>query len=96
MNRREHLITIAAEECAELAQELSKANRFGMKDGYPGKVETNAERIRSEFNDLVATLHLLEDETGEILTMLLESDMRSKQRRVEEFLVYSKTVGTLQ
>jgi len=45
MNRMEHLLAVLAEECAEVAQRCSKAQRFGMHqkqalDGYPPPVVT--------------------------------------------------------
>lgn len=35
MNRQEHLLVIAMEECSELAMELSKVARFGFDDFNP-------------------------------------------------------------
>jgi hypothetical protein len=37
MTRDEHLMTIAMEECAEVAQRVSKAVRFGMEEIQPGQ-----------------------------------------------------------
>jgi NTP pyrophosphatase (non-canonical NTP hydrolase) len=95
MDRLEHLLTIAAEECAEIAQRISKAQRFGLDEIQPGQGYDNAERINEEFNDLIAVLRLIERETGRDLTEIFGSSVRKKQRKVEEFLELSKAEGRL-
>lgn len=95
MNRLEHLLTIAAEECAEIAQRISKAQRFGLDEIQPGQGYDNAERINNEFNDLIALLRMIEKETGRDLTEIFGSSVRAKQRKVEEFLLLSAEQGTL-
>lgn len=56
MTRDEHLLTIAVEECAEVAQLLSKALRSGVDEVQPGQALTNRQRIRAEFYGLRLTL----------------------------------------
>ena len=53
MNRQEHLLVIAAKECAEIQHAISKALRFGLEG-------TNAQQIHKEFNDLLAVLRMLD------------------------------------
>lgn len=74
MNTTEHLLAIAAEECAEialeassLAQRLTKALRFGLNETQPGQERSNLRRIvdgyetlLQEGNDLHAVLGMLQ------------------------------------
>lgn len=91
MTRTEHLLWMLAEECAEVAQRASKAARFGLSEVQPGQLQTNAERITYELNDLVA-----------VADMLLSPDwmddnaINAKQAKVEKFLEYSAQCGTLE
>lgn len=94
MNKIEHLLTIVAEECVEVAQRATKALRFGLKETQEGHTETNAERLRQEFADLQATLRYLSVETGLDFTpsgqMLMD-----KVDRIDEYLKLSEGRGTL-
>lgn len=93
MTRTEHLLTILAEECAEIAQRASKALRFGLDEIEPGQTFTNSARIMFEFDDLVGVVQMLMDEADLPTT----SEYRSlvKIRKVEEYLTYSEKCGTL-
>lgn len=96
MNRQEHLLVILSEECAELSKEVSKALRFGLNDSEPGKQETNAQRIVSEFNDLVAVFRMLtENNIFNPDELLNDKSINAKKAKVEKYLKYSKSVGTL-
>lgn len=102
MTREEHLLTILAEECSEVAQRASKAIRFGLLEIEPGQPKTNAERIMDELNDLIAVYQML---AGPMVSPTMEAfrmdpdDMwaaiRAKQAKVEKFLRYSSELGTL-
>lgn len=68
MERIEHLLTIAGEECNEIAQRCSKALRFGLtqvqerRDDRPEQNPeklNNKQRIEDEFQDLIAALDML-------------------------------------
>lgn len=107
MNRTEHLLTIAGEECAETAQRISKALRFGLDqvqedaDDQPQENPerlTNRERIRREFLDLVAAMEMLGFDD------FIESDsqdpdviarMKAKKAKVERYLERSRRTGAL-
>lgn len=98
MNRLEHLLTISAEECNEVAQRATKALRFGLREVQPGQPLDNAERIRQEFNDLWASLDMVEKEKGMptgTLTGINMSEVFAKQDKIEEFLLLSAKEGTL-
>jgi len=54
LNHEVELMTITAEECAEVIQELCKIIRFGAS-------EENLQRLEKEFGDLLCMYQLLED-----------------------------------
>ena len=92
MNREQHLLTILMEECCEVAQEVSKAKRFGINE-QRDLPTSNHERIQKEFNDLLAIVDMLNDEG-----MDFHRDpklIRMKRAKVEKYLLYSKKCGTL-
>jgi hypothetical protein len=97
MTRTEHLLTILAEECAEVAQRVSKALRFGIDEVEPGQKLTNAERIKIEFVDLFAVWGLLCRANVVLpLAPLDEPAVQAKQQKVEKFLDYSIDCGSLE
>ena len=53
------LMVIAMEECAEVAQRISKAIRFGLDEVQLGQGLTNLDRVAEEFGDLNGALALL-------------------------------------
>jgi NTP pyrophosphatase (non-canonical NTP hydrolase) len=95
MNRSEHLLSCLAEECAEVAQRVSKALRFGLQEIQPGQSLTNAERIEQELSDLIAVAAMLNEE--DILDMdgLDSEAVDRKQAKVEKFMVYAVEQGAL-
>ena len=99
MNEAEHLLTIAAEECAEVAHRLSKALRFGMDEIQSDVTEnperlTNRERIYREYWQLRATLGLagIDAWHSNEQSRNIEAQKVAKVRR---FLEYSRAQGTL-
>jgi hypothetical protein len=96
VNRTEHLLTQAAEECAEIAQRCSKAARFGLSEVQEGQPYNNAKRIVIEFGDLLGVLELLEND-GHIdldprgLDVLKEA----KKKKIEQYMAYAEKCGTL-
>jgi len=93
MNRIEHLMTIAGEECSEVHQELCKALRFGLHE-QRDLPTSNHERIQKEYNDLLAMIDMLNDESG--FDLYRDPKMiKQKRDKVEKYLLYSKEQGTL-
>ena len=93
MTRTEHLLWILAEECAEVAQRASKAARFGLSEVQEGQKLTNKQRITQEIEDLIGVIFLMESEN--IIPFYQEIGVADKQRKIEKYLKYSATVGTL-
>jgi len=94
MTKAEHLLTILAEECAEVAQRVSKALRFGIDEVQEGQPLTNAERIMVEFDDLRAAVCMLQNRG-----LLPGSDpqrVHDKMEKVERLLAYSREMGCLE
>lgn len=88
MNETEHLLTILAEECAEVAQRVSKAIRFGLSEVQPGEQEDNKRRIEKELGDLMATAELLGFSVH-------DEDKAAKREKLKKFMGYARDVGTL-
>ncbi|HYH65426.1 MAG TPA: hypothetical protein VD866_12085 [Urbifossiella sp.] len=102
MTRTEHLLTILAEECAEVAQRASKALRFGLAEVEPGQPLTNAQRLMREVNDLIAVYQMLAGPVVSPTTPLFKGDpnewmvwFREKHAKVEKYLSYSRECGTV-
>jgi NTP pyrophosphatase (non-canonical NTP hydrolase) len=93
MNRREHLYTILQEECAEIIQCVSKIKRFGLTNTQPASGKLNLEILNDEVNDLVAMLHMLEQDGVPIVINSAKID--AKKAKVEKYLEISKKAGTL-
>jgi hypothetical protein len=98
MDRREHLLTIFAEECGETAQRASKSLRFGDSEIQPGQSLSNGERLNLELIDLLAMHDMLVDEG--ICPALPDGNAlaHAKDRKcdkVEGFLRYSEECGML-
>ena len=96
MNRSEYLLTCLAEECAEAAQRVSKALRFGLREVQPGQPLTNDDRICDELRDLIAVAHILHSE-GVIGWFMPESlDVTSKRDKIERFMAISREQGCIE
>ncbi len=99
MTREEHLLTIIAEECVEIAKNATKALRFGPDDCEPGHPDSNARRICLECADLLAVLEMLAASNcmfqSAINSVDMEAAMDAKKEKVEKFLEYSRERGRL-
>lgn len=95
MTRTEHLLTVLAEECAEVAQRTSKALRFGINEIEPDQPHTNAQRIFFEMVDLMAVYGLLEMEKLVPAIGSAQGEVAAKVAKVEKYLAYAQECGTL-
>lgn len=91
MNRREHLLIILSEECAEVQQAVAKILRFGPDSDYDGI--TNRKKLQNEFNDVLALADMLKQE--DIIIKRDDARIYNKQEKVNRFLKDSKQIGTL-
>lgn len=92
MNRLEHLLVILGEECSELHQESCKALRFGVHE-QRDLPTSNLDRMTYEYSQLVAMLHMLQDEGVNV--RLDYNIVAEKKAKVEKYLAYSHECGTL-
>jgi len=94
VNQIEYLLTCLAEECAEIAQRASKAQRFGVNEIQPGQNLQNGERIMVETQEFRAILRMLEAH-GTLDIRENEEAIAAKIAKVEKFMTYSIAQGTL-
>jgi NTP pyrophosphatase (non-canonical NTP hydrolase) len=97
LNNTEHLLTILAEECAEISEQcskvavrVSKALRFGLSEVQPNQLLTNAERISAELADLLALVEVLES-SG----VISRAEVDRKKWKVKHFMAYAEECGAL-
>lgn len=90
----DHLLLCLSEECAEVAQRVSKALRFTLDEIQPGQEKTNAERIAEEMDDLFAVYEML-NEKG-ILRHSITERRELKMIKLEKFMAYSQEMGVLE
>lgn len=98
MNRIEHLLVIASEECSEVSHRASKALRFGLDEVQYSQTKTNAERLVDEFLDLLTIFDMLDDAGAINLPVELEipSNLTYTRRdKINSYLGFSKELGTL-
>src|SRR5690349_12970351 len=94
MNHSEHLLSIIAEEAAEVAQRATKTLRFGVAEVQPGQDHTNVFRLMGELHDLLAAVEMFHEHHG--WPVLIHRDkIDAKKVKVEKFLAYSAELGTL-
>lgn len=89
MNEQEHLLTVLSEECAEVAQRVCKAARFGLSEIQPGQHEDNKRRIERELADLMAVADLLG-------LRVRDEDKAAKIEKLKKYMGYSREIGTLE
>ncbi|WP_336801446.1 hypothetical protein [Kaistia sp. MMO-174] len=95
MNRQEHLLTCLAEECAEVAQRVSKALRFSLAEVQPGQPDSNAKRIAAELKDLISVVDMLEAEAVLQDCYPTLEERAKKVRKIEGFMEFAKFQGAL-
>jgi len=94
VNKIEHLLSCLAEECAEVSQRATKAQRFGFFEIQPGQPLTNHVRLRSEIADLFAVIEMLQDEAKDTLWPL-DADVDAKKMKVKQYMAYAESQGAL-
>lgn len=98
MNRHEALLLQIAEEASEVAKAASKCIRFGTDHTWSTEKGTATSRLYQEFLELMALVEMCQD-AGLIQDCVNDMDRASieaKKFRVEEFLILSRELGTVQ
>lgn len=99
MTEQEHLLSCLSEECAEIAQEVSKALRFGIDNVWPDDrgERTVRTKLASEYYDLLGVVDLLKER--KILEFDAVEQMAArlaKRDKLLRFLKYAREQGALQ
>lgn len=92
MNRKEHLLVILAEECAEVSKLASKCLRFGVDSQNGEDCLSAGESLVQEMCDLMAVYDmLLKDEILPRLDAMQEqANIKKKIQKVEHFMDVSR------
>ena len=95
MTEIEHIFTCLSEECAEVIQEVTKIQRFGLNDTHPSKKNfiPNEQRLNQEINDIMGVVEMLQDRGIKI--EVDENRILAKKEKVEKYMEYARTRGTL-
>ena len=93
VRREQYLLCVLEEELLEAAHRVSKAIRFGLTECQPKQTLTNATRLVSELNDVIAMLEMTGIDKHTQLGDRAEID--AKKKRVEEFIRYSIQCGQM-
>jgi hypothetical protein len=93
MNTTEYLLSCLVEECAEVIQRATKAQRFGLSEIQPDQELDNQQRLEAEVSDLMGTLELLREEG---IGLIGPSEaIQAKMHKVRKFMDYSREQGAL-
>lgn len=96
MNRIETLLCVLAEECSEVAQRCSKAQRFGVHQKQAGHERTNAGRIDVELQDVYALVAMIRMELQTPWFGVPEdSAMEAKRLKVESYMAADRDLESL-
>ena len=93
--RDQFLLGLISEECAEIAQECSKCDRFGLDEQMNAATPPNRERLQNEVQDLFAVLLLLSQEFG----FDFEPDevkIKVKLGKIAHYYKYSQSIGRVE
>lgn len=98
MTTKEHLLVVAAEECAEIQQALTKILRFGIHAHHPSDPEmTNGEQVLTEYYQLQAVFNML-FENGVLKPFaesIIASLQQTKQEKVTRYMTISRHLGRM-
>ena len=94
MDKIEHLLTCAIEECAEVQHAVTKTLRFGLEDYYESG-PTNQERIMLEFCDLLAVIEELVSMGVLAFPANKNELLAGKKEKIKKYMTYAEARGTL-
>lgn len=95
MTRSDYLIACLAEECAEVIQRVTKAQRFTLSEIQPGQGKSNSERILEEVVDLLAVIDMLREESvlPPFTEVASDEALDRKKEKVNRFWEYARSIG---
>lgn len=91
----DHLLVTLAEECAEVIQRITKAQRWGLHEVQPGQPLNNEQRVEYELNDLIAVVTMLL-RLGVFPSFNDAEAIKAKVAKVEHFMRYAREIGELE
>lgn len=80
--RQEEIMLICQEECAEVAQAISKVFRFGVDGEHLGA--TNRERLEEEIGDLLCMIEMMTEE-GIIDASVVSNAAQAKRAKLAKW-----------
>jgi NTP pyrophosphatase (non-canonical NTP hydrolase) len=88
MNRKEELLTVLQEECAEVTQAISKIFRFGEDSYHPNdrKKVKNIDHFITELGDILGVVKLLAED-GHLDEEKLMKAAEDKVKKLDKFMV---------
>lgn len=91
MTTHQWTLICLAEECVEVAQRVTKLQRFGPMDIQPGQPLNNKERLEYELDDLITVIDLLA-KSGVIRRPVVSS---AKYAKLHAYATYAKSIGII-
>lgn len=82
------LLTILIEECAEVIQRATKAQRFGLTEVQPGQPLSNSTRLAHEIGDLFEVVDRLRAENGPIVSQDVLDGKANKRQQLAKFMQF--------
>lgn len=93
MNTTQYLLSCLIEECAEVIQRATKAQRFGLEEIQPEQSLSNRQRLAAELADLMGTIELLKEDG--VRLPIPAAAIEAKFDKVKKYMDYSRELGVL-
>jgi hypothetical protein len=96
LTKKDYLLVLIMEECAEVAHRAAKALRFGLTEVQNGQVEDNAERLMHEIIDLDTVIEYLVESGDLKVPEDYPSRKADKILKIERYMRLSRNEGRLE
>lgn len=90
-----YLLDCLSEECAEVIQRISKAQRFGLYEVQRGQLLNNRERIVGELNDLFGALEACQDANILPKRVIHRQAIADKKMKIMKYMDYAHDIGAM-